>query len=66
METGKKVTLQVVLDAELTKKLVIDAQNESRKISPHIGHIIKRHIEGLEKEKQDLPLNHVPKKQHKI
>ena len=59
METGKKVTRQVVLDADLDAKLQVDADNESRKLSPHISHIIKQHIAKVELDKP-----FVPKKQY--
>lgn len=52
MGTEKKVTRQVVLDVDLDAKLNQDAQNETRKLSQHIKHIIKIHIEKVELEKQ--------------
>jgi len=55
METGKKVTRQVVLDADLDAKLQIDAESESRKLSPHISHIIKQHISKVELDKPFTP-----------
>lgn len=59
MEAGKKVTRQTVLDTELDDKLNQDAERESRKLSPHISHIIKQHIAKVELDKP-----FVPKKQY--
>jgi hypothetical protein len=51
METGKKVTIQSIIDDDLHDKLKQDAERESRKISPHVQHILKVHISEVEKEK---------------